>query len=176
MKLFRKAALVTAAVMTALLLSAGAANAQEARIGWGFLFPIPIPLPIYQIPHEPSPVTIGLLFPIPIPLPVYDYGYHRPPGVGAYREGRYGGLQTSVRPESASVFVDGRYMGRTGDFFRRGDAATLYPGPHRVEFKAEGYRSYAADIDITPGGLVEIKYDMQPIEKGQTGQPSGWKR
>ena len=176
MKVLKKAVTMITVVLTVLVLSAGAARADDVRIGWAFLFPIPLPIPIYQIPHERTPVTVGLLFPIPIPLPVYDYGYHRPPGVGAYREGRYGGLQTSVRPESASVFVDGRYTGRTGDFFRRGDAATLYPGPHRVEFKAEGYRSYAADIDITPGGLVEIKYDLQPLEKDQTGQPSGWKR
>lgn len=170
MKLFRKAALVTAAVMTALLLSAGAANAQEARIGWGFLFPIPIPLPIYQIPHEPSPVTIGLLFPIPIPLPVFDYPYYytttapAPAARPAVRQRpmRYGQLMLKVRPESASVFVNGKYYGRAGDFATRDSSATVYPGQAKIEIKAQGYRNYVVYGDINPGELVTIQYDLQP--------------
>lgn len=174
MRVLKKAVTVMAAVITVLFLSVGTARADDVRIGWAFLFPIPLPIPIYQIPHEHTVVTVGLLFPIPVPLPVYDYPYHRPVGEGVYREGRYGGLQTSVRPESASVFVDGKYFGHSGDFFTRDSAVTLYPGPHRVEFRAEGYRDYAADIDITPGGLVQIQYDLQPA--GQGRQPHEWKR
>src|SRR5512143_1331741 len=101
MKLMKKAAAIAAAVLAAVLLSTGAANAQT-RIGWGFLFPIPIPLPIYQVPHEPSPVTIGLLFPIPVPLPVYDYGYYKAeprPVPVRERAARYGQLMLDIRPE-----------------------------------------------------------------------------
>ena len=169
MKVFKKLAMVTAAVLTAVLLSAGPASADQVRIGWGFLFPIPVPLPIYQVPHDPSPVTVGLLFPIPIPLPFYDYGYYKtarevppPQAAPAQRPARYGQLQIDVRPESASVFVNGKYYGKAGDFSRRETAATMYPGPARIEIKAQGYRDYVVNGDIKPGELVEIRYDLQP--------------
>src|SRR5512147_920396 len=118
MKILKKLGMLTVAVLTALTLTAGTAAADQVRIGWGFLFPIPIPLPIYQVPHDPSPVTVGLLFPIPIPLPFYDYGYYKtvrevpPPSAqpAARRPARYGQLQLEVRPESASVFVNGQYF------------------------------------------------------------------
>ena len=75
MKTIKKISTIVVAVLAVVLIGAGTASAQ-LRVGWGFLFPIPIPLPIYQIPHEPSPVTLGLLFPIPVPLPFYDYPYY----------------------------------------------------------------------------------------------------
>lgn len=167
MKVFKKLAMAAAAALTAVLLFAGPASADQVRIGWGFLFPIPIPLPIYQVPHDPSPVTLGLLFPIPIPLPFYDYGYYRtatatPPP--AARPARYGQLQLEVRPESASVFVNGQYYGRAGDFTTRETAATVYPGQARIEIKAEGYRPYVVNGDIKPGELVMIRYDLRPVE------------
>ena len=165
MKVLKKLGMLTVAVLTALTLSAGTAAADQVRIGWGFLFPIPVPLPIYQVPHDPSPVTVGLLFPIPIPLPFYDYGYYKtaravPPP--APRPARYGQLQLEVRPESASVFVNGQYFGHAGDFRTRETAATVYPGQARIEIKAQGYRDYVVNGDIKPGELVMIRYDLQP--------------
>lgn len=178
MKIIRKSIALTAAVITAVLLMASPARAEALRIGWGFLFPIPLPIPIYQVPHEPSPVTVGLLFPIPIPLPVYDYGYYKRPvpviieerrpvegrPVEVQPEERYGMLKTLVRPDSAEVYIDGKYYGKAGEFAKRKDAATLDPGKHKVEFRAPGYKTYLIETDVLPGKLLTVEYEMQPVQ------------
>ncbi len=150
--------LIAAMAVAAALLSASPAMASDVRIGWGFLFPIPLPIPIYEVPHEPSVVTVGLLFPIPIPLPVYDYGYHRARPAAE----RYGMMETRVRPYDAQVYVDGRYYGKTGDFASDRDAAALHPGRHEIEFRARGYKTYKLAADVGPGKLVTVEYEMQP--------------
>ena len=151
-----------AAVLAAVLFTSGTAMADDVRIGFALLFPIPLPIPIYQIPHDPSPVTVGLLFPIPVPLPVYDYGYHRPVPVSVPVS--YGRVETLVRPYSADVYVDGRYLGKAGDFSSSMSAATLSPGAHTVEFQAPGYKGYRAEINVSPHGLVSIEYNLRPLK------------
>lgn len=162
MKLMKKLTTIIAAVLTMVLLNVGTARADDVRIGFALLFPIPLPIPIYEVPHEPSPVTVGLLFPIPIPLPVYDYGYHRAAYV-AVPEG-YGRVETLVRPYSTDVYLDGRYFGKAGDFSSRRSAATLSPGTHTVEFQAPGYKGYRTEINVSPGGLVSIEYNLRPLK------------
>lgn len=162
MKLMKKLTTIIATVLTLVLLNVGSAMADDVRIGFALLFPIPLPIPIYEIPHEPSPVTVGLLFPIPIPLPVYDYGYHRAAYMAAPE--RYGSIETLVRPYFADVYVDGRYLGKTGDFSNRMSTATLNTGKHTVEFRAPGYKSYMAYINVSPDGLVSIEYSLQPLK------------
>jgi len=162
MKLMKKFTTIIATALTLVLLSIGTARADDVRIGFAFLFPIPLPIPIYEIPHEPSPVTVGLLFPIPIPLPVYDYGYHRPVPVAVPVS--YGRLETLVSPYFADVYVDGKHIGRTGDFSSRMTAAQLDPGVHTVEILAPRYKGYRTEIHVSPNGLVSIEYALQPLK------------
>lgn len=164
MKTLKKISTIVVAVLAVVLIGAGTANAQ-LRVGWGFLFPIPIPLPIYQIPHEPSPVTLGLLFPIPVPLPFYDYPYYERASVREappYQREDYGFIQTRVTPRDTAIYVDGRYYGNTDNYSVRDYALNLPVGRHRVEFTAPGYHPFATDVEITPGGLVEITHYMRP--------------
>jgi len=161
MKLIKKLTTIIAAVLAVVLLGVGTARADDVRLGFAFLFPIPIPIPIYEIPHEPSPVTVGLLFPIPVPLPVYDYGYHGAVYMPAPE--RYGRLETLVSPYSADIYVDGRYIGKTGDFSSNMSAASLRTGRHMLEFRAPGYKSYKAEVNVSPDGLVSIEYALQPL-------------
>ncbi len=167
----RKAkASAAAAVVAAVLLSAGTARADDVELGIAFLFPIPVPVPIYKIEHDPSPVTLGLLFPIPLPVPVYDYGDRREGPPGEEAPARYGRLQTMVSPRDAAVYVDGRYRGEAGEFFFRKDALTLRPGTHIVELLAPGYETYRAEVDIGPGGLVNISHDMRRSRQPSPGR------
>jgi len=179
----KKTAKVFAAAAAMVLVLAGSASAEGLKVGLGLLFPIPLPLPIYQIEHEPSVVTVGLLFPIPVPVPVYDYEYYpekktepetRPAPGSVWRdEGRtgddtgkraeYGSLRTSVRPTSAAVYVDGKYAGRADEFSGLDDMLELLPGMHTVEFEAEGYEPYRADVEVTAGGIVDVRYDLRPV-------------
>jgi hypothetical protein len=160
-----KRASVAAAVIAAVLLGAGTARADDVELGLAFLFPIPIPVPIYKIEHEPSPVTLGLLFPIPLPVPVYDYGDHEAGPPREEEPERYGRLQTMVRPRNAAVYVDGEYRGEAGEHYFRKDSLTLRPGSHIVEFRADGYDTYKAEVYVQPGGLVNVGYDMRRSEK-----------
>jgi len=162
--MLKKLATFMAAAVTAMLLLAAPASASDVRIGWAFLFPIPLPIPIYQVPHERTPVAVGLLFPIPIPLPVYDYGYHRAAAERRERVEEYGQLQTIVSPQEASVYIDGKYYGKAGDFYTAGEAATVYPGTLNVAFKAPGYKDYALEVHVSPGEIVSVQYDLQPIQ------------
>ncbi|MGC2425043.1 MAG: PEGA domain-containing protein [Nitrospirota bacterium] len=165
MKTIKRISAIVVAVLAVVLIGAGTANAQ-LRVGWGFLFPIPIPLPIYQIPHEPSPVALGLLFPIPVPLPFYDYPYYERASVREappYREEGYGFIETRVTPRNTAVYVDGRFYGNTDNYSSRDYALNLPAGRHTVEFRAQGYLPFIADVEITPGGLVEITHYMRPV-------------
>jgi PEGA domain len=164
MKTIKKISTIVVAVLAVILIGTGTASAQ-LRVGWGFLFPIPIPLPIYQIPHEPSPVTLGLLFPIPVPLPFYDYPYYERasvPEAPPYPGEGYGFLETRVIPRDTAIYVDGRFYGNTDNYSSRNYALNLPVGRHRVEFRAQGYHPFATDVEITPGGLVEITHYMRP--------------
>jgi len=163
MKFVKRFTVMAVAVIMAVFFVAAPASADDVRIGWGFLFPIPLPIPIYQLPHEPSPVTIGLLFPIPVPLPVYDYNYHKVREEVRPVE-RYGMLQTLVRPTSADVYIDGKFYGRAGDFASKSEAVTLYPGNHAVEFRTPGYKTYSLETYVGPGRLVTVEYEMQPVQ------------
>lgn len=143
-------------------------GAAEVKVGLGLLFPIPLPVPIYQIEHEPSAVTVGFLFPIPVPLPVYDYEYYpekkaKEPAPAAGREKQgYGLLITTVRPSSASVYLDGGYIGRADEFDTSETAVELEPGMHSVEFRAEGHEKYRADVEIKDGVTVDMRYELRP--------------
>ena len=50
-----------------------------------------------------------------------------------------GYLRLEVQPETARVYVDGLYVGSVSDFRRA--ACPLDAGPHRVEFRADGYET-----------------------------------
>ncbi|MGA2193452.1 MAG: PEGA domain-containing protein [Nitrospirota bacterium] len=76
---------------------------------------------------------------------------------------RYGQIVTQVKPDSALVYVDGKYYGRARDFARRIDSLTVYPGTHKVDISAEGYKTYSEEISVNPGGLVPIVTDLQPL-------------
>ncbi len=166
MKTIKKIATTVVAVLAVVLIGAGTANAQ-LRVGWGFLFPIPIPLPIYQIPHEPSPVALGLLFPIPVPLPFYDYPYYERASVREappyqHQGEDYGFIETRVTPRDTAIYVDGRFYGNTDNYSSRDYALNLPAGRHTVEFRAQGFLPFVTDVEITPGGLVEITHYMRP--------------
>ena len=72
-----------------------------------------------------------------------------------------GGVSFEIEPATASVFVDGRYMGTGGDFGPSAQPLSLTPGRHRVEIRAEGYQSMSFDADVTAGQLTPFKATLQ---------------
>jgi hypothetical protein len=70
-----------------------------------------------------------------------------------------GFLRLTLQPDDAQVFVDGAYVGTVGDR-RRGDG-TLTAGNHRIELRANGYRTRAFDVRITPGDTTTYREDLE---------------
>jgi hypothetical protein len=67
-----------------------------------------------------------------------------------------GYLRLDVQPESAEVYVDGFYAGTVTDFRRSGGRA-LEAGPHRVEFRAEGYDSQSVELRVRANDVLAYR-------------------
>jgi hypothetical protein len=86
-----------------------------------------------------------------------------------------GYLRLDVEPESAQVYVDGFYAGTVGDF-RRGGGRALDAGPHRVEFRAEGYDSQSVELRVRANDVLSYRgtlnrVDDRPQLRVSTAQP-----
>lgn len=77
---------------------------------------------------------------------------------GRERErGEPGTLRVEVRPEDASIYVDGQFFGTS----RRSEALTLPPGRHRIEVVRPGYRTVEREVEIRPGRSESIAIDLE---------------
>lgn len=86
-----------------------------------------------------------------------------------------GYLRLEVEPESAEVYVDGFYAGTVGDF-RRGGGRALDAGPHRVEFRAEGYDSQSVELRVRANDVLSYRgtlnrVDDRPQQRAAAAQP-----
>jgi hypothetical protein len=72
-----------------------------------------------------------------------------------------GGISIDVDPTTASVFIDGKYMGTGADFGPNAQPLGLAPGRHRVEIRAEGYESMTFDADVAAGEVTPYKAALQ---------------
>ena len=72
-----------------------------------------------------------------------------------------GGVSIDVDPPTASVFIDGKYMGAGSDFGPNTEPLGLTPGRHRVEIRAEGYESMTFDADVKAGEVTPFKASLQ---------------
>jgi hypothetical protein len=129
--------------------------------------PYYFPRPYYSFrPH----LSIGFGLWIGYPV-AYPYAYLRgysPRVYGYYPDGPYsgsvyGGVSFDIRPFDADVFVDGEFVGRTGDFTPGTAPLTLTPGGHHIAIQRDGYRSMEWDLTIQPGQVVPYRGDMRPF-------------
>ncbi len=92
------------------------------------------------------------------------FGYISQPDSSAPALDRYmrdgqnadGYLRLEVEPESAQVFVDGLYAGTVSDF-RRGGGGTLEAGPHRIEFRADGFDTQSVELRIRANDVLSYR-------------------
>jgi hypothetical protein len=109
-----------------------------------------VPLAPGQAP-EPSPVATSP------GLPEESY----PPVIGvegADANVSFGAIAVRVQPVDADVWIDGeRWDGPAAD-----EALVLQiaPGPHRIEVRKDGYRGYAAQIDVRAGQTAPINVSL----------------
>lgn len=85
------------------------------------------------------------------------------PSVGVQRgqQSSEGGVSFEITPGNADVFVDGRFMGTAGEFDPTTQPLGVSAGRHRVEIRANGYRTMALDADVRPGEVIPFRGTLQ---------------
>jgi hypothetical protein len=68
-----------------------------------------------------------------------------------------GRLELSVRPEDASVYVDGAFRGSG----RETSSLKLAPGRHRIEIVRPGYQTFEREVEIVPGAPTSLKVELE---------------
>lgn len=69
-------------------------------------------------------------------------------------------VKIAVSPTRAAVFLDGRFVGHTGEFGGAGRALEVAPGSHHIKIALPGYTTFESDINPLPNQKVEIKTDL----------------
>ena len=73
-----------------------------------------------------------------------------------------GVLRLDVEPFAAlQVFVDGYFVGTPADF---GGGLEIEEGPHRIELRAQGYRTIAFDAQIAAGRTISYRAALERLE------------
>jgi hypothetical protein len=67
-----------------------------------------------------------------------------------------GRLRLTVRPEDASVYVDGQFKGSG----RQAGSIELPAGRHRIEVVRPGYRTHERDVEIDSGTTREVEVEL----------------
>jgi PEGA domain-containing protein len=84
----------------------------------------------------------------------------RPPAARREQPAEVGTLSLRVQPPDASVWIDGeRWETVEGD---ERFIVDLPEGPHRVEVRKDGYRSYSATITVRRGETVRTNISLPP--------------
>lgn len=112
-------------------------------------------------------LSFGLFvgYPVAYPYAWYDpfayagYGY----GYGVYpSRTAYGGLSFDIQPYDAELFVDGVYVGTTGDFSGYYAPLTLAVGRHHIDLQAPGFQTMSFDITVVGGQVIPYQGAMAP--------------
>lgn len=103
----------------------------------------------------------------------YPYGYGNRERSGGLnpaiaRAIGLGGLDLSIKPRKAEVFVDGEYAGIAGDFDGYPSYLWLEEGDHVVTIFKGGFKSFEENFAIKAGVVYPVKLRLAP---GQSAPP-----
>ncbi len=80
----------------------------------------------------------------------------RGPLVGRDRDARGGAIHLTVRPDDASVYVDGSFRGSG----RQVHTLELAPGRHRIEVVRPGFKTYDREVEVDGRGIdVDVELE-----------------
>lgn len=95
---------------------------------------------------------------------IYGSGYGGYGGGYSYANQRLmGGLRLKVKPNQATVYVDGYYAGRVDDFDGMFQRLVIEEGPHKIEMSAPGYQRLAIDVSIRAFENITFQGELEPI-------------
>jgi hypothetical protein len=84
-------------------------------------------------------------------------------GSQTYSSSETGGLKLKIKPNSATVYIDGYYVGVVDDYDGVFQKLSIEPGMHRVEVRAPGYETLSFDIRIEPGHTTTYRGELQKL-------------
>ena len=102
-------------------------------------------------PPEPRPVATDPRPSRELPAPVASGG-------GADLDVSFGAIAIRVQPADAEVLIDGeRWEGPADD---ESLVLQIAPGTHRIEVRKDGYRGYAAQLDVRAGETTPVNVSL----------------
>jgi PEGA domain len=69
-------------------------------------------------------------------------------------------VKINVNPSRAAVFLDGRFVGHSGELGGVGRALQVVSGTHQIRISLPGYKTFQTDINPLPRQKVEVKTDL----------------
>jgi hypothetical protein len=112
------------------------------------------------------------------PAPYYYGGYP----YSGYSEGSYapayadraslGAVKVKVKPQTAEVWLDGRYVGAAQSFDGFPTYLWIAPGEHHIAVVQDGFANLEQDIQVSAGHVIELDQKLQPGEASRPEQPA----
>jgi hypothetical protein len=83
---------------------------------------------------------------------------------------RYAAIDTDISPETAEVYLDGKYIGTADDFDGFPDFLYLKSGKYTIEFRHPAYETMTVNITARRGQKLAFNQEMKPLPgKGKLG-------
>ncbi len=92
------------------------------------------------------------------PYPAYRYAM------------RDASVRFDVKPNDASVYVDGYYAGIVDDFDGTFQRLRTAPGGHEITVYLEGHRTYTERVYLSPDTTFKFRHRMEPLAAGQVAE------
>ncbi len=118
--------------------------------------------PFYNFHGLESPPNHSLVFPSGI----------FPTGLGLQRRTDLAALDLEITPKRTKVYLNGRLIGRSGQFDGHPDFLWLKEGIHQLAFYKEGYGTLVRDFNLHQGERIQVRIRLEPGEARLPGDPS----
>ena len=69
-------------------------------------------------------------------------------------------LKITVQPSRAAVFVDGEYVGHSGELGGALHSLLLAPGKHQIKVSLPGYRTFETEVTLIASQKSEVKTEL----------------
>ena len=94
----------------------------------------------------------------------YAFGAPGDAAIGYAMMSGMGGLDMSVNPKQAEVWVDGKYVAEARELDGNPSYLWLKKGPHHLVVYQAGFRSLEEDVEVNVGMIRELKVKLEPGE------------
>ena len=91
-------------------------------------------------------------------------GTARRPAVDRNQGTATGSVRLKATPDTAMVYIDGALVGTAADFDGLTHHLQLGGGAHKIELRADGYASYAGEINVAAGKTTTERVTLKKAQ------------